>query len=71
VQVCDEAVGVQQDSVSIKSLNEFQFFSSVYRLRVNCEESDCSLVILCASLCGAVHLLQQCEVGINSMSDLK
>jgi len=28
------------------------------------------IVVLCASLCGAVHLLQQCEVGINIMSDL-
>jgi hypothetical protein len=29
------------------------------------------IVILCASLCGAVHLLQHRDVGINSMSDLK
>ena len=29
------------------------------------------IVILCASLCGAVHLLQQRKVGINSMSNLK
>jgi len=35
---------VQQDSVSIKILNECQLFSSVCRLTVNCEESDCSLV---------------------------
>jgi len=35
---------VQQDSGSIKSLNECQLFSSVCRLTVNCEESDCSLV---------------------------
>ena len=28
------------------------------------------IVILCASLCGAVHLLQHRDVGINSMSDL-
>jgi hypothetical protein len=35
---------VQQDSGSIKSLSECQMFSSVYRLTVNCEESDCSLV---------------------------
>ena len=26
------------------------------------------IVILCASLCGTLHLLQQREVGINSMS---
>jgi len=35
---------VQQDSGSIKILNECQLFSSVCRLTVNCEESDCSLV---------------------------
>jgi len=29
---------VQQDSGSIKSLNECQLFSSVCRLTVNCEE---------------------------------
>ena len=37
-------VGVTQDSGSIKVPNECQLFSSVYRLTVNCEESDCSLV---------------------------
>ena len=37
-------VGVTQDSVSIKGLNECQLFSSVSRLTVNCEESDCLLV---------------------------
>jgi len=37
-------VGVTQDSCSIKGLNECQLFSSVCRLTVNCEESDCSLV---------------------------
>jgi hypothetical protein len=35
---------VQQDSDSIKSLNYYQLFSSVCRLTVNCEMSDCSLV---------------------------
>ena len=33
-----------QDSGSIKGLNECQLFSSVCRLTVNSEESDCSLV---------------------------
>ena len=28
------------------------------------------IVILCASLCGAVHLLQQCAGVTNSMSNL-
>ena len=44
-------VVVTQDSGSIKDLNECQLFSSVCRLTVNCEESDCSLVIvmLCSS----------------------
>ena len=37
-------VVVTQDSGSIKDLNECQLFSSVCRLTVNCEESDCSLV---------------------------
>ena len=37
-------VGVQQDSGSIKGLSECQFFFSVSRLTVNCEESDSSLV---------------------------
>jgi hypothetical protein len=49
-------VCVQQDSGSIESLNECQFFSSVCRLRVNCEESDCSLVnchIVCFFMCCA------------------
>jgi hypothetical protein len=35
---------VQQYSGSIESLNECQLFSSVCRLTMNCEESDCSLV---------------------------
>ena len=63
---------MQLDSGSIKSLNECRLFSSICRLTVNCEESDCSLLIgvLCASL-RAVHLLQQREVRINSMRDLK
>jgi hypothetical protein len=30
--------------VQLKGLNECQLFSSVCRLTVNCEESDCSLV---------------------------
>ena len=42
--VCDEAVGVQKDSGSIKSLNECQLFSSIYWLMGICEVSDCSLV---------------------------
>ena len=37
-------VGVTQDSGSIKGLSECQLFSSVNRLTVNCEESDCALV---------------------------
>ena len=37
-------VGLTQDSGSIKGLSECQLFSSVNRLTVNCEESDCSLV---------------------------
>ena len=37
-------VGVTQDSCSIKGIKECQLFSSVCRLTVNCEESDCSLV---------------------------
>ena len=35
---------MQQDSGSIKILNEHQLFSSVCRLAVNYEESDCLLV---------------------------
>jgi len=32
---------------------------------------QCLIVILCTYLCGAVHLLQQREVDINSMRYLK
>jgi hypothetical protein len=42
--LCDEAVALHQDSVSIENLNECQLFSSVFRLTVNIEVSDCSLV---------------------------
>ena len=42
--VCDDTVGVWQDSGSIKSLCECHLFFSVCQLTVNCEESDCSLV---------------------------
>ena len=43
-RICDETVVVTQDLGSNKGLNECQLFSSVFRLTVNCEESDCSLV---------------------------
>jgi hypothetical protein len=53
--------------VQLKGLHECRLFSSICWLTGNCEEL---IVILCTSLC-AVHLLQQHELGINSMSDLK
>jgi hypothetical protein len=71
VCVCARA-RAQQDSGSIESLNECQLFSSVCRLIVNCEESDCSLVnchIVCIFMCHVCA--SQREVGINSMSDVK
>jgi len=39
---------------------------------MNLEVSDCSLVNchIVYSVCGAVHQIQQHEVGINNMSDL-
>jgi len=37
-------VCVQQDSGSVKGLNEYQLLSSICRQTVNCEESDSSLV---------------------------
>jgi len=40
-RICDETVGVTQDSGAIKGLNECQLFSLVCSLTVNCEESDC------------------------------
>ena len=43
-RICDETLGGTQNSGSIKGLNVCQLFSSVCRLTVNCEESDCSLV---------------------------
>jgi hypothetical protein len=65
-------VCVNQNSGSIESLNECQLFSSVCRVTgtVNSQIVHWLIVILCAYLC-VVHLCQQCEIGIYSMSDLK
>jgi hypothetical protein len=52
---------VQQDSASIRILNECQLFSSVCRLTVNCEESDgslvnCHIVCFCMWLCASASV---------------